>query len=288
MKVAILGCGFMGSSFAAALRRRGLASRVVGYDSDGGRAQRALALGLLDGVAADASSALHGADLVVLAAPVGALPVLMAGITGALPVAALITDLGSTKQDVIAAARQALGAAFERFVPGHPIAGGERAGPEHADAELFQGRLVVTTPTARTRPDALERVEAVWRDCGARIERMDAALHDRVFAAVSHLPHVLAFTLVAHIAAQPDAQFMLELAGTGFRDLTRIAASNAVMWRDIALANRAALSVELRAFVDLLQQVEASLAAGDGPALEALFERACQARQRLDGGERGR
>ena len=199
----------------------------------------------------------------------------------------MVADLGSTKVDVIAAARQALGTAFERFVPSHPIAGSERAGPEHADARLFEGRVVVTTPVPQTRADALQRVEALWRACGARIERMDAAHHDRVLAAVSHLPHLLAFALVEQIGSQADAQLKLSLAGAGFRDFTRIAASSPAMWRDIVVANREALGGELRAFIALLGEVERAVAAGDSAWLEALFERASHLRRQAPGDVRG-
>jgi prephenate dehydrogenase len=287
MKVAILGVGMMGGSVAAAMRRRGLASRLVGYDLDRAVAARAVALGLLDACTDEAAQAVRDADLVVLAAPVGAMPQLLAQAAAALGPAALLADLGSTKADVAEAGRLALGAAFERFVPSHPIAGSERAGPEHADPDLFEGRVVITTPAPQTRADALDRVEAVWRACGGRVVRMQAAQHDRVLASVSHLPHVLAFALVAQIAGQPDARLKLSLAGAGFRDFTRIAASSAVMWRDIALSNRQALGAELRDFAALLEQVQRALDAGDAQWLEALFERASRARRQVDGGAGG-
>ena len=284
MNVAILGCGLMGGSLAAALRRRRLADHLVGYDLDAGVCARAVTLGLFDAGALDAGHAVRGADLVVLAVPVGSMHALLAQIAGVLEPDALVTDLGSTKVDVIGAARAALGPAFERFVPAHPIAGSERAGPEYADPDLFEGRVVVTTPAAETRPDALRRVEKLWRACGARIERMTAVQHDHVLATVSHLPHVLAFALVAQIADAPDAQLKLSLAGAGFRDFTRIAASSPVMWRDIAMANREALGAQLHALVALLGQLEGALARGDAQWLEQLFERASHARRHALGG----
>jgi prephenate dehydrogenase len=277
----------MGGSVAAALRKRGLASRIVGYDRDGAASARALALGLIDAQANTAGAAVSGADLVMLAAPVGAMPGLMGDIAGALGQATVVTDLGSTKADVLAAAARLLGSAFDRFVPAHPIAGRERFGPEHADADLFEGRVVVTTPSAQTSVDAVERVEALWRACGARVERMEAAQHDRVLASVSHLPHLLAFALVAQIAGQPDAPLKLALAGGGFRDFTRIAASSAVMWRDIALANREALVVELKAYRRLLEELERALDAGDAAWIENLFERAGRARRSVAEDARG-
>lgn len=277
----------MGSSLAAALRRRDLASRVVGYDLDPDTGARAMRLGLIDATAASAAQAVQDADLVVLAAPVGAMPQLLEHIAAGLGPSALVTDLGSTKADVMAAARAALGAAFARFVPAHPIAGGERTGPEGADPDLFEGCTVVITAASETRADALARIEQLWRSCGARVARMDAAEHDRLLASVSHLPHVLAFALVAQIAGQPDAQRKLSFAGPGFRDFTRIAAGSPAMWRDIALANRAAIGQELRALVSLLQRVEQALAAGDAQWLQQLFDLASRTRRRMNGGGDG-
>ena len=277
----------MGSSLAAALRRRDLASRVVGYDLDPDTGARAMRLGLIDATAASAAQAVQDADLVVLAAPVGAMPQLLEHIAAGLGPSALVTDLGSTKADVMAAAREALGAAFARFVPAHPIAGGERTGPEGADPDLFEGCIVVITAASETRADALARIEQLWRSCGARVAQMDAAEHDRLLASVSHLPHVLAFALVAQIAGQPDAQRKLSFAGPGFRDFTRIAAGSPAMWRDIALANRAAIGQELRALVSLLQRVEQALAAGDAQWLQQLFDLASRTRRRMNGGGDG-
>jgi len=277
----------MGSSLAAALRRRDLASRVVGYDLDPDTGARAMRLGLIDATAASAAQAVQDADLVVLAAPVGAMPQLLEHIAAGLGPSALVTDLGSTKADVMAAAREALGAAFARFVPAHPIAGGERTGPEGADPDLFEGCTVVITAASETRADALARIEQLWRSCGARVAQMDAAEHDRLLASVSHLPHVLAFALVAQIAGQPDAQRKLSFAGPGFRDFTRIAAGSPAMWRDIALANRAAIGQELRALVSLLQRVEQALAAGDAQWLQQLFDLASRTRRRMNGGGDG-
>ena len=287
MKVAILGVGLMGGSFAAALRRRRLASRVVGYDLDPQVCARAMALRLLDEAAASPAQAVRDADLVVFATPVGSMPDLLGQLAGAIGPTTILTDLGSTKSDVIAAARQALGPAFERFVPAHPIAGGEQPGVDNADPDLFQGCTVVIAAQAQTRDDALERVEALWRVCGAGIVRMQADEHDRILASVSHLPHVLAFALVAQIAGQPDAQRKLSLAGPGFRDFTRIAAGSPEMWRDIALANRAALGRELRSYVAMLEDVEQALARGDARWLEQLFDLASRTRRNAGGGARG-
>jgi prephenate dehydrogenase len=288
MKVAILGCGLIGSSLAAALRQRNLAGSIIGYDPDPAVGARAIAAGLLDAVAAGPALAVRGADLVVLAAPVGAMPALLAQIAGALAPTAVVTDLGSTKADVVATARDALGSAFARFVAAHPIAGGERSGPEGADADLFEQCTVVIAAADGTHADALARVEDLWRACGARIVRMDAGEHDRLLASVSHLPHVLAFALVARIADEPDAQRRLALAGPGFRDFTRIAASSPVMWRDIALANRDAIGQELRALIAVLQRADRALAQGDAQWLQQLFETASRTRRQMDAGDHGR
>ncbi len=273
----------MGGSLAAALRRRNLATSIIGYDSDPDAGARGVRSGLLDAAASSCSQATHQANLVVLAAPVSAMPALLSEIAGELRPAAIATDLGSTKADVVDAARRALGPSFARFVPAHPIAGGERPGLEHADPDLFEGRTVVITPAEETRADAAARVEHLWRSCGAHVVRMDAGEHDRMLASVSHLPHVVAFALVAHIARQPDAQRRLELAGPGFRDFTRIAASSAALWRDIALANRAAIGAELRALMAELQRVDQALSAGDPRVLQELFELASRTRRRLNG-----
>ena len=283
MKVAILGCGLMGGSLAAALRSGTLASSITGYDLDPAVAERGVQLDLLDAAAGSPAQAVRGADLVVLAAPVGSMPGLLADIADALSPAAIVTDLGSTKAGVVNAARRVLGAAFARFVPAHPIAGGERSGLDGAQPDLFQGRTVVITPESETRADVLDRVEQLWRSCGAKVVRMDAARHDRLLASVSHLPHVLAFAVVAQIAGQPDAQDKLSIAGSGFRDFTRIAASSPALWRDIALANRDAIGQQLLGLIALLQQAERALAAGDGGTLQRMFELASRTRRRMNG-----
>jgi len=283
VKVAILGCGFIGGSLAAALRRRGLAASITGYDIDPQAAARGVALGLFDASAADAASAVPDADLVVLAAPVSSIATLFGQIAGEIGPDSVVTDVGSTKAGLIAAARSALGPAFERFVPAHPIAGGERPGLDAADAELFDGCTVVITAAPDTRADAVLRVEQMWRSCSARVTRMGAVEHDRILACVSHLPHVLAYALVAHIAGRPDSEQVLSLTGPGFRDFTRIAASGPELWRDIVLANREAVGRELHGLIALLQRVDAALVANDARALQDLFELASRTRRALGG-----
>jgi len=193
---------------------------------------------------------------------------------------AVVTDAGSTKANVVAAARAALGTRFADFVPGHPIAGSEQSGPGAARADLYQGKKVVLTPQADTRADALATVQALWQAAGAQVEMLDADLHDRVFAAVSHLPHLAAFALVDELAQRADGDTFFRFAASGFRDFTRIAGSSPEMWRDIALANREALLTELDAYVAALQGLRNAVSAEDADVLQAIFSRARAARER--------
>ena len=287
MRVALIGVGLIGGSAVAAWRAAGQVTRAVGVDRDPQVVALAIERGVLDAGAASIAEAVADADLVLLAVPVGAMAAVLAEVAAAVPPYALITDVGSTKRSVIDAARAALSASssfsFRRFVPAHPIAGGELPGVAHASATLFKGKRLVTTPVAETHADALDRVEALWRAAGADVLRMDADEHDAIFAAVSHLPHLLSFALVAQIAAEPDGARKLSFGGAGFRDFTRIAASSAVMWRDIALANRASLSAELAGYRALLERLQQAVDAGDGETLRQVFERASRARRAVTG-----
>jgi prephenate dehydrogenase len=206
------------------------------------------------------------------------MPSLFAAIAGKVGAHTVLTDAGSTKQDIIVAARACLGAALPRFVPGHPIAGTEQSGARAAFDGLFRDKQVVLTPLAETAPDALARVSACWMRCGAQVLHLEAGRHDAIFAAVSHLPHALAFALMAELAARPDADVCFAFAGSGLRDFTRLASSEAEMWRDVCLANREALRRELSAYRDGLGRIDALLAAADGAALLQLFARARSAR----------
>jgi prephenate dehydrogenase len=282
MKLALIGCGLLGGSLAAAWRASALVSGVRGFDRDPARVEQALRLGIIDTGAASVAEAVADVDCVALAVPVGAIADLFATLAVHARAEAIITDVGSTKVELMRGAQARLGQTYPRYVPTHPIAGGALPGIEHASAELFAGRWVITTPDAQTNPAALERVEQLWRACGATIGRMSAQEHDRVFAAVSHLPHVLAFALVHQIAGQADGARKLQFAGAGFRDFTRIAASDPTMWRDIALANRVALGQELALYRAELDQLQAAIAAGDGAALDRLFARASQVRRAHD------
>jgi len=279
VKLALIGVGLIGGSFARAALAAGEVTSVVGFDSDPAALSTALRSGVITGKAGSVEAAVEQADLVMLAVPVGAMRAAMERLAPRLGDGAIVTDVGSTKAGVIEGARAALGPRFARFVPGHPIAGRERPGVESSDASLFNGKLYVSTPVAETDPEATARVEDLWRKLGARVERMDAAEHDRVFAAVSHLPHLLAFALVAQIARGDEAERKLAKAGAGFRDFTRIAASSPRMWRDVCLANRDALGAELHAYRDLLGQLQAALDAGDGDALETVFKAAAECRR---------
>jgi prephenate dehydrogenase len=280
VKLALIGVGLIGGSFARAARARGLVESVVGYDADAGTLTSALALGAITKAAGSLAEAVAGADLVLLAVPVGAMRGVMKVLAPHMRPGAVLTDVGSTKADVIAAARSELGACFARFVPGHPIAGRERPGIESSKPSLFEGKLFITTPARETDETATAAIESLWRQLGCRVERMDADEHDRVFAAVSHLPHLLAFALVAQIARESDADRKLGMAGAGFRDFTRIAASSPTMWRDVCIANRTALGAELAAYRGLLGQLQDAIDAGDADALEAVFRAAADCRRR--------
>lgn len=245
---------------------------------------RAVELGVIDEAAAlDDSAALaralRGADVVLLAAPVAQTGPLLARIAPFLDAHTLVTDAGSTKSDVVAAARAALGERVAQFVPGHPIAGRESSGVDAALPDLYVDRNVVLCPLAENAADDVERIAAMWRATGAAVHRMSETQHDRVFASVSHLPHVLSFALVEQILEAPDAQLKFSFAAGGFRDFTRIAASSPEMWRDVCLANRAALLAELDAYTDVLARFRAAIDASDGAALEAAFARSRVARK---------
>jgi prephenate dehydrogenase len=283
MKLALIGVGLIGGSAAIAWRRAGAVSEVIGIDCDASALARAKEMRVIDRVASSAAEAVRAADLVLVAVPVGAMRAIFAEIANTLPAHALVTDVGSTKRSVIDAARDALNAqssfSFRRFVPGHPIAGRELPGIEHADGTLFDGKLFVSTPVADTNAEALARIEALWVAAGARIARMDPDEHDRIFAAVSHLPHLLAFALVARIASEADGERKLAFAGAGFRDFTRIAAASPAMWRDISIANRAALGQELRGYRSLLDEMQRAIDAGDAESIEAVFDLASRTRR---------
>ena len=275
MKLAVIGVGLIGGSFALALKKAKAVSQVVGV----GRSEQNLKLarerGIIDAIERDPAAAAKNADLVLVATPVAQ----FASVFASLKIGnALITDGGSTKRDVIAAARKALGSGIARFVPAHPIAGAEKSGAAAASADLFQNRRVVLTPLKENSPEAIEKVTSAWKACGARLSEMPADEHDAVLAAVSHLPHLLAFALVHEVAGRKNSEQLFSFAAGGFRDFTRIASSHPEMWRDICAANKDRLLEELSRFSGKLDQVKALL---DKPAdLEKLFAEAREARDR--------
>lgn len=276
-RLALVGTGLIGGSFALALKQAGAVREVVGVGRNPARLTVARELGLIDR-AVDWTGA-GQADCILLALPVGETEAVLAQLAPHLKPGAVVTDAGSTKAGVVAAARAALGARFADFVPGHPIAGSEQSGPGAARADLYRGKRVVLTPDADTRAEAVAIVRALWEAAGAQVETLDAALHDRIFAAVSHLPHLAAYALVDELARRADGGLFFRYAASGFRDFTRIAGSSPDMWRDIALANRDALLAEIDAYLAALQSLREAVDARDGAALHAIFSRARKARE---------
>jgi prephenate dehydrogenase len=284
-KLVVLGVGLIGGSFALAQKAAGAAGTIVGVGRGRVNLAEAANLGIIDKqvpLDGDWTGELATTDIVLLAAPVAQYRALFEAMAPHLGPHTIVTDAGSTKQDVIAAARATLGGALPRFVPGHPIAGTEQSGAAAAFSTLYADRNVVLTPLPETDPLALATIAAAWQTCGARVRTLDAAAHDRVFAAVSHLPHLLAFALVDELAARPDAEELFRFAASGFRDFTRIAASSPEMWRDITLANREALVAEIAAYRAQLDRIAALVTASDGAGLEALFDAARNARRAWD------
>ena len=273
-RLTVIGVGLIGGSLARALRARGLVTEVLGCGRDLGNLQRGVELGVIDGYTTDPVAAVAEADLVVVATTLGATGEILQRIAPSLRPEALITDVGSTKQSVVVAARSALGANFPRFVPGHPIAGGEKSGVAAALPDLFVNHRVSLTPLPETAVSALAKIHAMWEAVGAVVSTMDVALHDEVLAATSHLPHMLAYALVDCLAAMSDSGAIFEYAGGGFRDFTRIASSSPDMWRDIALANREALSAVCTRFQATFSELQQAIATSDGAALHGLFTRA--------------
>jgi prephenate dehydrogenase len=276
--LALIGVGLIGGSFALALRRAGVAGSIVGFDRDPEALERATALGVIDTPADSASEAAKGADLVVVAVPVRSIGPVLHDVALTLDPGAVVTDVGSTKTEVVHTARHELRERFPRFVPAHPIAGRETSGVESATAELFKGARVVLTPAPETAPDAVELVKACWEAAGGRVASVAPEEHDRIFAAVSHLPHLLSFALVSEIAARDNAAELLGFAAGGFRDFTRIAASSPEMWRDIALQNREALLAEIDRYGAQLAVFRELIEKGEGPGLHRLMSEARTAR----------
>jgi prephenate dehydrogenase len=277
-QLGLIGCGLMGGSFALALKRAKLVKRVVGYSKSPSTTERARQLGVIDVVAPSALLAVSGSDLVLLAVPVAASEATFKAIRHGISNDTLVMDVGSTKGDVIEAARSGLQDQFAHFVPAHPIAGKEVSGIEHADASLYAGRKVVLTPVKATLRSNVQRASQVWSGIGANVVTMTHEEHDSAFAAVSHLPHLLAFAYINALVAQPQGDRFLGLAGPGFRDFSRIAASDPVMWRDVLLANREQVLLQSQAFRKALLELEALMAATDAQALEHAISAASKVR----------
>jgi prephenate dehydrogenase len=277
-KIVIFGVGLIGGSFALALRRAGVVSEVVGFGRGAATLEQARQLGILDRIGDDVAREVHDADIVLLATPVAQMADIFARIAPHLGAQTLVTDGGSTKSDVVAAARANLGAKIEQFIPAHPIAGAEKSGATAALADLFQGKKVVLTPLPENSKVAVARVRSAWEWCGANVSELTAQQHDEVFAAVSHLPHLLSFALVHDLAQRDNRDQLLAFAASGFRDFTRIAASSPEMWRDICLANREALMRELQQYAAELHTLHQALENNDAAKLEEIFSLAREVR----------
>lgn len=277
-RVVVCGVGLIGGSFALALKSAGLVKTVVGIGRRSKTLEEALQLGIVDEIATEWSVALNGADLLLLAMPVGQMSAVMAAAAPYLAADTLVTDAGSTKADVFEAIYSHFQHRLANVVPAHPIAGAEKSGPAAAISTLYQGKKVVLTPLPENDQNSIDRVRAAWAACGSVVSQMSPQDHDRVFAAVSHLPHLLAFGLVHEIQGRGNAEQLFGFAASGFRDFTRIAGSHPEMWRDICVANRHALLAELDAFLTELAYLRALLTQGDGNALESLFAEASAAR----------
>ena len=277
-QLGLIGCGLMGGSFALALKQAGLVKRVVGYSKSPSTTERARQMGVIDIEAPSALLAVSGSDLVLVAVPVAATEATFKAIRHLIHKDMLLMDVGSTKRDVVDAARRVLRDQVGVFVPAHPIAGKEVAGVEHADPELYHGRQVILTPIERTQTAQLDRATQLWKALGCHVRQMSPESHDAAYAAVSHLPHLLAFAYINAMADQPRGQEYLTLAGPGFRDFTRIAASDPTVWRDILLSNREEILKQSEAFRHALEQMERHMREWNGPALQEQIRSASDAR----------
>jgi prephenate dehydrogenase len=277
-QLGVIGCGLMGGSFALALKRAGLVKRVIGYSKSPSTTERAKKLGVIDVAAESALLAVSGSDIVLMAVPVAATETTFKAIRHLVEPGVLFMDVGSTKRDVVDAARRVLRERVSSFVPAHPIAGKEVSGIQHADAELYRGRQVIITPLPQTAPELVQKATDVWAAIGSQVLRMSPENHDAAFAAVSHLPHLLAFAYFSSVMNQPAGRDFLSLAGPGFRDFTRIAASNPETWRDILVANREELLKQSQRFRQALDALEHVVREGNADALEGLIRTAAEGR----------
>jgi prephenate dehydrogenase len=277
-QLGVIGCGLMGGSFALALKRAGLVKRVIGYSKSPSTTEKAKRLGVIDTVAESALLAVSGSDIVLIAVPVAATEATFKAIRHLIEPGVLVMDVGSTKRDVVDAARRVLKERIESFVPAHPIAGKEAAGIDHADATLYSGRQVILTPLPQTSAAMLQKATDAWAGVGAQVLRMTPENHDSAFAAVSHLPHLLAFAYFNSVAGQAAGRDYLSLAGPGFRDFTRIAASDPTIWRDILISNREEVLKQSQRFRHALDAMDQALKSGNIEALEGMIRAASEAR----------
>ena len=288
-QLGVIGCGLMGGSFALALKRAGLVKQVVGYSKSPSTTDLAKRMGVIDVAAESALLAVSGSDLVLIAVPVSATEATFGAIRHGVKDGMLLMDVGSTKRDVVDTARRMLREQVGSFVPAHPIAGSEQSGVAHADAALYNNRQVILTPLPQTQPELIQKATDLWKALGAQVLRMTPENHDAAFAAVSHLPHLLAFAYFSAISNQPAGRDFLSLAGPGFRDFTRIAASDPAVWRDILLANREEVLKQSQRFRFALDALEHAMTAGNGQALEDLIRGPAIARSawHIGGPQRG-
>jgi prephenate dehydrogenase len=277
-QLGVIGCGLMGGSFALAMKKAGLVKKVVGYSKSPSTTETAKRLGVIDVVAESALLAVAGSDIVLLAVPVAATESSLRAVRHLIDPKILVMDVGSTKCDVVEAARRALGKHLPAFVPAHPITGKEVGGVAHAEATLYQGRQVILTPLPVTDAGLVQKATDVWSALGAQVLKMTPENHDAAFAAVSHLPHLLAFAFFQSVASQPAGRDYLSLAGPGFRDFTRIAASEPAVWRDILMANKTEVLLQSRQFRQALDALEAMIQEGDAAGLEARIRLIAEAR----------
>jgi prephenate dehydrogenase len=277
-QLGLVGCGLMGASFALALQDKGLVERVTGFSPSASTREKALQRGVIHQAASSAVEAVQGADLVLIAVPVSHTAACLSDIAPHLQKNCLLMDVGSTKCDVVAAARAALGDRLHCFLPAHPIAGKAQAGVDHAEATLYQDRTLILTPLAHNTPGQIQQATALWQAIGSRVHQMTPDAHDQTFAAVSHVPHLLAFAQVNGLLQQAEGEAFLKLAGPGFRDFSRIAAGDPKIWRDIFLANVDQVLVQTSHFRAALDQLEAAIRQGNATQLETLISQASQAR----------
>lgn len=277
-QLGLIGCGLMGGSFALALKKARLVRHVVGYSKSPSTTQKAYDLGVIDSQAQSALQACIGSDLILLAVPVSATADMLKNIRDYVRSDTLVMDVGSTKQDVADAARQSLGWNVQYFVPAHPVTGKESAGVAYADANLYRGARVVLTPLHETMPEKLQQAAELWTALGAHLTTMLPQEHDAVMAAVSHMPHLVAFAYINGLLAQGNSAQLLAMGGPGFRDFSRIAAGDAILWRDVLLANRTEVLAQLQHMQTALAQLQQTLENRDGVELERLIAQASKTR----------